>query len=132
MSTRLSTTLIIPLIASGLLTAFLPRAARAKRPTWGTGSGWSAVSTTSRTACELKALEKFKKYEAAGKLQNGTVRRLRMSGVEGRIQGKDAMFVLLCAPDGDAVYVFDVCPVSVCRESSVINLRNELGQTMVW
>lgn len=116
----------------GLLTIFFPQVAKADRPAWGSGSGWRFVSTTSRSSCEQKAIQKLKEYEAAGKLQSGTVRGIRGTGAEGRMAGKDAMFVAICSPDGDAVYVFDVCPDSVCRERPVIDLRNELGQVMSW
>ncbi|MGK7920445.1 MAG: hypothetical protein AB4080_10625 [Trichodesmium sp.] len=116
----------------GLLTTFFPQIAKAERPAWGSGSGWQRVSTKRRAECELAAERKLKEYETAGKLQKGTVRRIAGTGAEGRMAGKDAMFAVICAPEGDAVYVFDVCPDRVCRERPVIDLRNELGQAVFW
>ena len=125
-------TLSLGLSALVFVTTFFPQVARShsERPAWGSGSAWQRVSSNNRTACENRARIGLMKYQNQGILEG--VRRIPGTGAEGRVIGENAMMVVFCSPKGDAVFVFDVCPDSVCRKSHIIDLRNLLGDELRW
>ena len=123
-------TLSLGLSALVCAATFFPQVARSQKPNWGSGSGWQTVSSNNRTACENRARIGLMKYQNQGILTS--VRRIPEIGAEGRVVGEDALMVVFCSPQGDAVFVFDVCPDSVCRKSHIIDLRNLLGDELRW
>jgi hypothetical protein len=101
---------------------FCPQIAAAEDPAWGSPIEWTRVSASSRVECELKAEKALRNYSTLHDVKR------RGIGAQGMMNGKDAMFVVFCSPKGDQIFLFDICPDSVCREADVIQLRNQLGE----
>lgn len=127
----LSGTLALAML--GVSTLYSPQAVSAEID-GGSGSGWTSVSTSNKRACAVKAMDKFRDYQSTGELVG--LRFASNSASTGIVQawmpGRDVMFVALCSPRGNAVYVYNACPKTVCQRGSVVKFRNELGQYLRW
>lgn len=117
----------------GVSTLYSPLVVRAETDS-GSGAGWTSVSTSSKRNCAAEARKKFLDYQSTGELVGIRFASDRASTgvVQAWMPGRDVMFVALCSPSGNAVYVYNACPKSICQQRRVIDLRNELGEYLRW